>query len=468
MVLQNKIIKKIIGYTIPILIALPFSSCRKFVEVDPPQTVLSTQTVFTNDASATSSLIGIYSKMVESNGFASIYTTLLNGLAADEFVNYSSNAAQAEFYTNSLNSLNTLNNTVWGNAYQYIYAANKVIEGITSSEKISEQVKRQLTGEAKFIRAFCYFYLVNMYGDVPLISSIDYKANLIASRTPKEEVYQYIITELKDAQTLLADGYVKNDNASTIERARPNRWAATALLARVDLYTEDWSNAEAQATSIINNTSKYSIVPNLDNVFLKNSTEAIWQLMSGRVDVHTWEANIFILAAAPCCATGSALSNQLLTAFDSADARKKNWINSFSTGGNTYYHPFKYKVKGATGIPVTEYYMVLRLAEQYLIRAEAKAQQNNLSGAIEDVNITRTRAELSKLSSSLSKTQILRAIEQERRFELFAEWGHRWFDLKNEVLGPLKAPNWQNTDLFYPIPQTEINNDNNLTQNPGY
>src|SRR5207245_162544 len=101
----------------------------------------------------------------------------------------------------------------------------------------------------------------------------------------------------------------------------------------------------------------------------------------------------------------------------------------------------------------TEYYMMLRLAEQYLIRAEARAQQNNLAGSILDLNVIRTRAGLQNLSASLTQAQVLRAVEQERRIELFAELGHRWLDLKRTgqataILAPIK-PNWNSNAQLY-------------------
>jgi hypothetical protein len=116
---------------------------------------------------------------------------------------------------------------------------------------------------------------------------------------------------------------------------------------------------------------------------------------------------------------------------------------------------------------------VLRLAEQYLIRAEARANQNNIAGAVDDINVIRTRAGLPAVSQGVSKDQCLLAIEQERRIELFTEWGHRWFDLKrtnraDAVLSTLKSPNWQSADRLYPIPQSELETDVHLNQNPGY
>lgn len=116
--------------------------------------------------------------------------------------------------------------------------------------------------------------------------------------------------------------------------------------------------------------------------------------------------------------------------------------------------------------------MVFRLAEQYLIRAEARAQQGDATGAKADINAIRNRAGLPDTDAD-GQASILAAIEHERRIEFFTEWGHRWFDLKrtgraDAVLSPIK-PNWQSTDVLFPIPLQEIeNNPNLLPQNAGY
>ncbi len=115
--------------------------------------------------------------------------------------------------------------------------------------------------------------------------------------------------------------------------------------------------------------------------------------------------------------------------------------------------------------------MVLRFAELYLIRAEARANQDNLEGAIDDLNEIRSRAGLPDLLDTLTKDEVLLAIEKERKLELFTEWGHRWLDLKRTgraltVLSVTK-PEITETDLLYPIPLAAMNTNPNLEQNPG-
>ena len=255
-------------------------SCKKFVEIDPPKTQLVSPNVFISDATATTAMIGIYSKIMSSQfGIASGGTTQFAGLSSDELKDNSAMTEQIEFYQNSLSINNSIIDDMWSRAYNIIYATNSVIEGLTNSIFVSESIKKQLEGEAKFTRALFSFYLVNLYGDIPYLTTTDYRINSLALRTTKVEVYQKIIADLKDAQILLGDNYVDKNNAATSERVRPNKWVATALLARVLLYNRNWIDAESEATVLINNTSKFTLVTDLNAVFLKNSSETIWQLM---------------------------------------------------------------------------------------------------------------------------------------------------------------------------------------------
>ena len=133
--------------------------------------------------------------------------------------------------------------------------------------------------------------------------------------------------------------------------------------------------------------------------------------------------------------------------------------------------PFKYKAQEYTGTTV-EYSILLRLAEQYLIRAEARVHLGDLTGSKLDINTIRNRAGLNN-TESISEDDILQDIINERKFELFTEHGHRWFDAKRldiaeEILAPLKS-NWRSTDVLFPIPEKELLTNPNLTpQNPGY
>ncbi len=455
-----------------ILLILIFTSCKRIVEVDPPKTQLPSNIVFTNDATATSAILGIYSKMMESttlNMFPHGACTIFGAFSSDELNFYANNSPSfSEIEANNIATNNSEVANFWEQAYKFIYYSNSIIEGLSSSIGVTESTKKQIMGEAKFLRAFCHFYLVNLFDDVPLITTTDYRINSKVSRTSKNDVYQQILNDLKDAQNYLSSDF----SFSSGERIRPNKWVATALLARCYLYINDWVNAETQSTDLINNNT-FTLVSDLNNIFLKNNSEAIWQLMPVGPRNNNTQEGLWFIPSSTTAKPNAIIKDSLLQSFEPGDQRKVKWIKSGTYQGQSYSSPYKYKVRASgTNLNSTEYYTVFRLAEQYLIRAEARAQQNNIFGAQMDLNTIRNRAGLPNTISN-EKSSLLFAIERERRIELCFEFGHRWFDLKrtnrtDANLSILKTPNWQSTDVLYPIPQSERGKNLNLTQNPGY
>ncbi len=442
------------------LLALGFSSCKQFVEVPAPTNQLNAEDVFTDDKTATSAIIGIYSDM-ESPLPISTYLTLLPGMSADELTYTSGDQGYLQLLNNSYLPDNPYTAAVWG-IYSSVYKANACIQGIENSTGLTPATKDQLLGEALFCRAFCYFYLVNLFGDVPLVTSTDYRISDTAGRTPAATVYQQIIVDLTKAQALLNSSYPSD------QRVRPNIWTAASLLSRVYLYTNNWTNAESQASSIINSGS-YTL-SNLASAFLINSNETIWQLMPVNPAFNTQEAAIFI-PGGPTQIPTFPMTNDLVNAFEPGDQRIPAWTGNTIIASQVFYYPAKYKNPG--GSPVTEYHIVFRLAEQYLIRAEARMQQDNIAGAIDDLNTIRSRAGLTALSPSMTQDQAAIAVRQERRIELFAEFGHRWLDLKrtsmvDPVLQALKPSTWRSRAALWPVPQEQIMLNPSLTQNKGY
>jgi hypothetical protein len=355
----------------------------------------------------------------------------------------------------------------WNSLYSYVYTTNACIEGLSAATSLTPSLKDQLMGEAHFMRAYLYFYMVNMYGDVPLVLTTDYRTSQQLPREKSELVYNQIVNDLKTAKQLLGDNY-PNGN-----RVRPNKTVAAAMLARVYLYRHEWALAESEANGVITN-GNYALLKDLNKVFLANSQEAIFQLQTVNVagGRNTWEAQVAIPANATAGPLFRLDTLNLIRKFETGDARLTNWTgNRTLTSGATYYWPAKYKVRIAT--PTQEYTMLLRVGEQFLIRAEARIRQNKLDDGRSDLDSIRLRANLPKLNTSLTQPQLLLAVESERKFELFAEWGHRWFDLKRTqrstaVLGPIKGAEWQATDTLYPIPAYARSTNINLTQNDGY
>lgn len=473
--LLAKIKQHIIAVT-AFIIATLFLSCKKFVTIDAPVNTLTTGDVFTSDASATSSVVSIYSNMVNgpgfgfSNGIASIYC----GVAGDELIPFQKNMiVNSEFWNNQLSVDNSYVAIFWSQPYSFIYRTNACLEGIQSSKYLTDPVKKQLIGECMFLRAFFYFYLVNLFGDVPLITTTKWQDVSLFERTNSTKVYEQIINDLIEAKKLLADDF----SFSYGERVRATKWSATALLARVYLYIQNWQQAEHESNELISEQALFSLKTDHDEVFLMNSEEAIFQLEKNNSvtpfnALH--EQNRIYPFAALNRNPSFYVTPELLNSFESGDLRMEKWINTTKYQGITYYFPYKYKHGlGKSGEPVTEYYMVFRLAEQYLIRAEARARQGNLTDALTDLNVLRVRSLLPELPVDLTQQETFNAIMHERRNELFVEWGHRWLDLKrwdiiDSVLSSIKGNNWQSTDKLFPIPRTEIQKDPNLMQNPGY
>jgi hypothetical protein len=438
------------------------SSCEKFVELGAPPTQVLASEAFATDASANSVIRGLYTTTLSINlaGISTFYT----GLAADDLQYNAADPNTSEFASNNI--LNTNGNVAnfWSNCYQLIKNANNAISGLETSTTLTPTIKDQLLGEAKFFRAYAYFYLINLYGDVPLQLRDDLHAfeDATLSRTPVQQVYDQIIADLKDAESKLATTY----DATASPRGRANKAAASALLARVYLYQKDYQNAESYATKVLQ-SSDYGM-PTPDKNFVNSSNEVILQL-GNQSGVTTFGSNYITAATAT---PGYTLPDAVYNSFETSptiDLRKANWTSPKTVSNKIYYAITKYKVSSGTG---SEYHIMLRLAEQYLIRAEARANLGKLAESRTDVDAVRTRAGLAGLNASLNQTQLLSAIETERLHEFFGEFGHRWLDLKRTnrataVLSPIKS-NWQATDVLFPIPQTQILINRNLTQNPGY
>ncbi|HEY8929821.1 MAG TPA: RagB/SusD family nutrient uptake outer membrane protein [Mucilaginibacter sp.] len=463
--------------TIGVLLFLScFTSCKKELTVDPPTNTLATGSVFKNDGSVIAAQLAVYSLINANQGTLELYS----GLSSDELTNYSNTQLKVDLYHNNLAQQNDGGlGSIWNIIYGAIYGENAILQNLPSSNGISPRIKQLTTGEALFGRAYLYFQLVNMFGDVPLVLTTDYTKNSALPRTPKDQVYGQIVTDLKAAQGLLSQNYLDPSDNVTTDKVRPTTWAADALLARVYLYMGKYDLAEQQASLVIA-SSNFSLSPisGANSVFTINSSEAIWQLTPSTSTKFTNEGLNFVIVKNPTSSIGGvSLSPQMLNAFEANDARQVNWIGSFSQGSNTWYFPYKYKATSTATI-LTEYSMVLRLGEQYLIRAEARAQQGKLIGpasASEDLNIIRMRAGLPNYAGMTDQTSLLTAIMHERQVELFTE-GHRWYDLKRtktvdavmSVVTPTKNGTWQSYQQLYPLPVADLTYDPNLVQNTGY
>ncbi|KUJ61421.1 hypothetical protein AR687_13375 [Flavobacteriaceae bacterium CRH] len=455
--MKNNSIKYTYIFSFFLLIGL--TGCDDMLEVDIPINELSSETVYASDPTAEAAVNGIYQSMVTVSYYNSLY--IIPGQTSDELI--LKTLLSNPYTTNEIIDTDSSISTMWTEFYKTIYNANNVIEGISESKTLSATKSKQWIAEAKFLRAYTYFYMTNIWGDVPLVLSTNVDETALAPRNTQTEVYNQIIKDLEEAS---ADLPVDYTNYSDL-RIRATKWAAQALLARVNLYLGKWTEASTFATAVINETGTYKMITGLTSTnspFIADNKEAILQIPYYTV-TYTYEGGALFSAS------GTYMLRNGNTLFETGDDRKTNWTGStVATDGLTYLIPRKYKNSYAT-TPV-ERSTILRLAELYLIRAEARVKLNNITGAQEDINVIRNRALLASTTLT-DPTQLLDLIALERQRELFAENGHRWFDLKrtgkiDDVLETTAGKTWSSTDSLYPIPESTRRSNPFLTQNEGY
>ncbi|WP_342330922.1 RagB/SusD family nutrient uptake outer membrane protein [Pedobacter sp. FW305-3-2-15-E-R2A2] len=459
-------------YTLALLAGLTSlsTSCKKLLDVEP-KLIKTSKQAFSNDRSADSVVVGMYFKLASSYAYSQ-EIPLSTGFSSDELKpgKESFNLLYTDMYKNNINPGDAVTNSFWTESYNLIFISNSIIEGVAASSGMSDAGKLKCAAEARFIRAFAYFYLVNFFGDVPLVTSTDYKKSAEFPRESSILVYQQILEDLLMAEASLTDNY------PTEGRVRANKWVAKAMLARVYLYLKDWEKAELKSSEIIANTQKYRLGEMqgtnssnaVMNIFYANSEEAIFQFWNNigtslGYNALTEYYNSYAVSDDP--------EYGLLNAFEPGDKRAFNYVRRATEAGGES-RIYKYRLTDESP-DYKEFTMVLRLAEQYLIQAEARAMLNQTGAAVEDLNKIRNRAGLSGLSTSMPREEVLTHIEKERRLELCFEWGDRWFNLKrlghvDQVMNLVKPGLWTSIAALYPVPRTEILLNGKLKQNPGY
>ncbi len=471
-----------------LLFLAPFAGCRKYLEAPLPINEVTTASVFTTDNSSAAALNSIYNAAYTQGFFDGTGSVgYLTGLYGDELTNLSSLPNQTALYQDAVSSTIGGVTELWTAFYAQLYSVNLAIENLPSQSIVAVPHRNQWLGEAYFLRGLLYFYLANLYGTAPLVLGSNYAANNTLARSPQTDVYAQIVSDLKQAKTLLSTSYYNANGDTTADRGRPNGMTASALLAKTYLYTGDWQDAEMQADSIIADAADYHLA-SPRQTFVIGSPEVIWGIEPDAGFYYPYvEADVLAYYVpqgnVPAnAAVEVSLSDSLVNAFEPGDLRYTDWVgvDSVASGGTGpatyYYYAYKYQGNGSYTAP-QEYVTMFRLGELYLIRAEARAQQGNLGGAASDLNTVRARATLPPTTAA-TQTDMLSAIARERRVELFCENGNRFFDLRRtemltplmEVIAPQKGGAW-NTNGFqqwWPIPLTDIQNGPNLTQTPGF
>lgn len=454
------------------LATLIFSACEKTVEIDPPLNEITTAVVFSSDKMASNALAGLYTGLA-STSTQSAALPVYSSVQADDLLYIGVNPTYRELFDNSYTTVSSAQGTIFSDWYAIIYRANSIIEGLQKYSGTSGQVKKQLAAEAKVIRAYCYFNLVNTFGGVPLVLTTDVNVSAMLAKETVANVYGQITADLTEAKADLLANY----SASSNTRLGVNKFVAAALLARVSLFTENYTAAENNASEVIA-SSLYAMIPSANmatGVWTKNNAESIWQMSSplAVTNQYTVEAGTFLPF------TGSdpqfEIRPAFLSLFTSTDLRRQRWMTNYTVAGKVKVVPYKYKYTTqalAVAAGVAESPTVLRLAEQYLIRAEARARiGTNLNGALSDLNVIRSRAQTAA-STTTAQATLLDDILLETRKEFFCEQAHRWYNLKRTgqadvVLGALKT-SYRPAAKLLPLPNNAIDANPNLIQNPGY
>lgn len=436
-------------------IIMMLASCSEFLEQEPT-TILTDENAITNEASAQEAVLGMYGSL-RRNGHYGIYHVLVPDVMSDVLRSVSALPNINEFDNNDVLTENVFLQNMWTDPYYSILTSNHLLERIPSISSIPVNVKNRMLAEAKFIRALSHFNLVRLFGDIPIITTTDKTEIEATQRRPVSEVLDQIIQDLLDAEGDLPDrqesiGNFTSDDAS---RLMATKATASAMLARVYLFRAaagDLDLIVAKTTSVIDNAF-YELEEVYGDAFQGRSKETIFEVYyaqdeQARLNLESTPGNQF----------NYALTDDFIAAVEEGDLRRDFLV----VPSMSSFYSLKYASLSSPAV-------VLRLADMYLMRAEARARQDDLEGGLGDLNIIRGRAGLT-LMENLTKEELLLAIEKERFIE-FAYEGLRFIDLKrtgrtDAVLGAHNPNFWQSTDQLLPIPFLEVNN--GLTQNPGY
>jgi hypothetical protein len=446
------------------------AGCESPLDVDPT-TAVPNEKAIVDAVSARAALAGAYDALQSTSYYAEMMFTW-GELSADNAAHTGTFTSYADADQNVLTADNSQIEATWDAIYDAINRANILIAKVPSVPGLTDAEKNQMVGEAHFIRALSYHSLVKLWTGVPIrttpVASIAEASNV--SRATVAEVYTQILGDLQQAEALMTSE--RQTRAGSLGAAR-------ALRARVLLYraspgatgssTADWAAVEAAASAVI--SMPYSLAPSFTDLFTAtgaNTTEDIFRLRF--TDQDPFWAGYYFLVKSLGGRYEVAPTTSVRTAFETGDARLAATIKNDPSRSPTQT-PRYYAAKFPTPTG-TEHPAIIRLAEVILIRAEARARQNNLLGAIEDYNLLRARAGLPQHVLGVNVTtqaEVLAAIARERRSELAFE-GDRWPDLVRTgqvvtAMGLTARPH----QGIYPIPQNEIDvTGGQLQQNPGY
>ena len=487
--------KKIFIISIFTLAVFSFHSCSKFLDLKPVSNGIaisnssSDSVLYKSAEQVEAALGGAYSD------FKNEYYELdyfVNGDAqSDDAYAGADNPANFQIDDFKIDATNSNVSRDWGYLYATIGKVNSLINNTNAcpDPALSTERKTQIIAEASFIRAYMYFQLVQLWGDVPLqlkeVKTIsasnlaEIYPLLYPPRTAKAQVFKQIIADLETA--------LANVPAMAINKGYVTKGAVNSMLAYVYATQEphDWAKVSQYCDAVI--SGGFFLMPNYNDLWdnqHKNCLESIFEInYTGGATDGNWGSKMF---RGLDWKKFNIPSNDLVKAFDDEkDTVRKNASIIFLDVTGKWadanwpqnHYPFVNKYRNFNE-GSDQNYIFIRLADILLLKAEALNEQGDFSGAAILVNQIRHRALLQDTPASNQDAMRL-AIEKERRLELAFET-HRWFDLKrtgraievmNNAIGPdgnKIGYNLTPNRLVWPIPQAELDKNKQLVQNAGY
>jgi starch-binding outer membrane protein, SusD/RagB family len=431
------------------LAGLLMAGCDSPLDVSPADSI-DAATAINNTRAAQLALGGAYDALQ----YTAMYSRELvvwPELWADNLDFTGTFTTDAEVANNNIFPDNVSVRDAWHGSYRGINRVNNVLAGLETITDATEAQRRQIRGEALFLRALNYSNLVRYFGGVPIVTepTAGVGEQNLRPRSTAAEVWALVESDLIESAQLLTE---------TRRNGRATRGAANALLARVSLEMGKWEQARDRATAVID-SDVYSLVPEYGTLFTnKNSAESIFEVQYSINDSNALAFWFFPQALGG--RRGIAPSAGLNAAYEAGDERRAATIGT--SGGA------RYGVKYFRVASNDDNVIVLRLAEMYLARAEANARLGAPAATVRaDIDEVRERAGLDPLPTTVTGTEaLIDAILAERRVE-FALEGHRFFDLRRNLRAQSVLDIGPN-QLLFPIPQSEIDVNPNLQQNPGY
>lgn len=435
------------------MVALMFGSCTKVLDVEPTDSI-SSEVAIKDKVGVEKAIIGSYTSF-QATGMYGRNFVIIGGLSADDLNWTGTTLEYDQFEKNNVLAENDVIDGIWSAYYKGLNRVNNVIDAMGRITDLSETERDNFEGEALFMRAMFHYNLATLFGGVPIKTSQTSDITKVdQAKNTAEEVYLQVIADLISAEAKLP---------VTNTTGRANKYAATAMLARVYLNRYHNNGDASYATLAIEKSDKvlteggYALDPVYSFLYERDSKEIIFEIVFDAQNKNRLAEYFY-----PRSLTGRyeiAPTTSLAQSYETGDIRLAASISTDSEG-KLYCKKYEQISEGSDGV------IVLRLAEMYLIKAEALAYTNGSIDAIQD-NIDAVRERAGLLSTPANTYPALKlAVENERRHE-FAFEGHRWFDLVRTKRATTLFEIDQNHTLF-PIPLSEMQTNRLIVQNDGY